>query len=430
MESKAADPATLKLEARGAAVVAPLRLSLVIIGDGAFASHPLAESGHVVLGRGDDVDVRVDDVSISRKHAILHLGQALSIEDLGSANGTTVGQQRLAANVPVAIRIGEVIELGAVMLVVQQAKAGIRPTRVWTHEYFEGRLADECARAGRKKGTFAVVRVNITGPVAFKSSERQAALARALRPGDIIATYAPDEYELLLVEASHDEIEQRVLTLRVELEADAERASAGIACYPRDGLSPEALVDFACRQVRGAGRAAGGGGRGEKGDSDPVAAKSGPMRQLEMLIGRIAASTISVLLLGETGVGKEVMAAAVHRLSPRRDKPFVRLNCGALTETLLESELFGHERGAFTGAVGQKQGLLETAEGGTVFLDEVGELPLSLQVKLLRVLEAREVLRVGGLRPRRSTCDSFRRPTAIWRPKSRQERSGAISSFA
>jgi transcriptional regulator with GAF, ATPase, and Fis domain len=117
-------------------------------------------------------------------------------------------------------------------------------------------------------------------------------------------------------------------------------------------------------------------------------------------VERIAAGTISVVVLGETGVGKEVVAETIHRLSPRADRPFLRLNCAALSESLLESELFGHERGAFTGAAAPKPGLLETADGGTVLLDEVGELPIALQAKLLRVIEQRQVLRVGGLRPR------------------------------
>ncbi len=117
-------------------------------------------------------------------------------------------------------------------------------------------------------------------------------------------------------------------------------------------------------------------------------------------VSLVARGRLSVLVLGETGVGKEVVARAVHAHSPRRDQPLVILNCGALAESLLESELFGHEKGAFTGADTEKPGLLEAADGGTLFLDEVGELPLSVQVKLLRVLENQEVLRVGALRPR------------------------------
>jgi two-component system response regulator AtoC len=123
------------------------------------------------------------------------------------------------------------------------------------------------------------------------------------------------------------------------------------------------------------------------------------MRTIHQLAERAAAGTINVLILGETGVGKEILAKTVHRLSPRRAGPYVCLNCAALAEGLLESELFGHERGAFTGAMGAKPGLLETAAHGTLFLDEVGELPASIQVKLLRVLETREVTRVGSVRP-------------------------------
>ncbi|MEO8548806.1 MAG: sigma 54-interacting transcriptional regulator, partial [Kofleriaceae bacterium] len=112
----------------------------------------------------------------------------------------------------------------------------------------------------------------------------------------------------------------------------------------------------------------------------------------------IARSDVSVLVLGETGVGKELLAQTLHTLSERRG-PFQRINCAALAESLVESELFGHEKGAFTGATQDKQGLLEAARGGTVFLDEIGELPLALQAKLLRAVEAGEVIRIGGARP-------------------------------
>ena len=126
--------------------------------------------------------------------------------------------------------------------------------------------------------------------------------------------------------------------------------------------------------------------------------ESAPMRTVYRFVSRVAATDSTVLITGESGTGKELVARAIHRNSPRVQKPFVAINCAALTETLLESELFGHEKGAFTGALQQKKGKLEVADGGTVFLDEMGELAPSLQAKLLRVLQEREFERVGGTR--------------------------------
>ena len=131
-------------------------------------------------------------------------------------------------------------------------------------------------------------------------------------------------------------------------------------------------------------------------DSFGIVGRSASMRKVMQLVQRVGPQDTTVLVLGESGTGKELVARAVHQSSPRRDKPFVAINCAALTETLLESELFGHEKGAFTGAITQKKGKLESAEGGTVFLDEIGELAPTLQAKLLRVLQQREFERVGG----------------------------------
>jgi DNA-binding NtrC family response regulator len=125
------------------------------------------------------------------------------------------------------------------------------------------------------------------------------------------------------------------------------------------------------------------------------------MQDLFAMIRRLAPHVRSALVTGETGTGKELVARALHRIGPRRDRRFVTVNCSAVVESLFESELFGHVRGAFTGATENKPGLFEAADGGTLFLDEIGELPLTVQAKLLRVLELGEVHRVGSLEPRR-----------------------------
>src|SRR5215471_13913635 len=133
-----------------------------------------------------------------------------------------------------------------------------------------------------------------------------------------------------------------------------------------------------------------------KDEWSPLVGSSPAMLEVYKLVARVSESKSTVLLQGESGTGKELIARAIHGNSPRRDKPFVPVNCGALPDTLLESEMFGYEKGAFTGAVGMKTGLFESATGGTLFLDEIGELGQALQVKLLRVMQDHEVRRVGG----------------------------------
>ena len=127
--------------------------------------------------------------------------------------------------------------------------------------------------------------------------------------------------------------------------------------------------------------------------------KSDIMKQVMKMVDRVAPSNTSVLILGESGTGKELLARSIHDKSQRSNKSFVVINCGALTESLLESELFGHEKGAFTGAYSRKIGLVEIANGGTLFLDEIGELSLGMQAKLLRFIQEGEVYRVGGKHP-------------------------------
>ena len=138
---------------------------------------------------------------------------------------------------------------------------------------------------------------------------------------------------------------------------------------------------------------------GEQFTDSNIIARSTKMREVLESVALIAPSDATVLILGESGTGKELIANLIHARSPREKKPFIKINCAALTETLLESELFGHEKGSFTGATGQKLGRFELADGGSLFLDEVGEMSSTTQVKLLRVLQEQEFERVGGTEP-------------------------------
>jgi len=232
---------------------------VTIVGDRA-TPYRLARRGAFVIGRSRDCDLRIDDPSISRRHARITVEESITVEDLGGLNGTKVRGRTLGKAERVEVVIGETIDIGTVMLVLQRG------------------AADEAATPRR------------------------------------------------------------------------------------------------------AGEA---------------------MTRLYALVDRIAVGTLPVLITGETGAGKEVLAEEIHRRSPRAKGPFVRINCAAIAENLLESELFGYEKAAFTGAGQAKPGIIETADEGTLLLDEVGELPLPLQAKLLRVIEQREVMRVGALKPRK-----------------------------
>jgi two-component system, NtrC family, response regulator AtoC len=372
---------------REAAATVSGALTLLVVGESAILTHELPASGAIVVGRAATCDVVIDDSTVSRIHATLHLGPAMELEDTGSVNGTRIRDAAAAPGARIPLAIDEPFALGSVTLMVQRRATAVPPRRVWSHGYFEGRLEDECARAARFGQAFALVHVVLERDLHADVVPR--ALTSVLRSVDVLGVYGPGEYEILLAAASRAEAEVLTTQVHAALVELGAHPRLGVAHYPSDGRGSDALAGLARGRVRG----------GKTGERREIVMRSERMREIYEILGRIAGGDISVLLLGETGVGKEIVAEAVHRLSPRAARPFLRLNCAALSEALLESELFGHEKGSFTGAMFTKPGLLETAAGGTVFLDEIGELPMSAQVKLLRVLEERQVLRVGGLTP-------------------------------
>ncbi|MCC7383136.1 MAG: sigma 54-interacting transcriptional regulator [Deltaproteobacteria bacterium] len=372
----------LTQEATDSADTSAARLHLIVVGDAVAEAHPLPASGEVIIGRSPECAVQIDHPEISREHARLRIGDTITVEDLDSRNGIRVNGARVALGAPAELQLGQAFELGTVLCVLQARASTRKVRRLWSHAFFEGRLEEECARGAR----FAVARLRLletTDPDLIRD-----VISGALRPADLAAAYAPGEYELLLLEANETRANEARSALEAALESRQIPARVGLACHPRDGRTPDVLLGRASTTLRGPAPEI-----HHRVIEDPA------MRDLYRVADRIAKGTISVLLLGETGAGKEVLAEDIHAASPRRDGRFTAINCAALSETLLESELFGHEKGAFTGALKTKTGLFESAQGGTVFLDEVGEMPASLQAKLLRTLERRQIIRVGGTEP-------------------------------
>jgi DNA-binding NtrC family response regulator len=366
-------------------------LVLHVIVNRNLTTHALPESGIVTIGRSDSVNVRVDDRSISRRHIILHIGAELAVEDAGSANGSVVAGQRLRPGERRSVNIGETIEVGAATLVVLAARhrLGPPPRRILTHDAFGARLEDECIAAPLSQRPFCVACLSLIGDMSNETA--RTLLAEVLPVEHPIAVYGPNEYEVLLLGTTVEAAAALCERLAARVATASGRLRYGIAGFPGDGRAPDALLERARQPLRPAK---------PRSSAESTVVIDPALVQLHQLAKRVATGKIAVLLLGETGSGKEIFADIIHRFSPRNAKPFMRFNCAAFSERLLESELFGYEKGAFTGAAEAKLGLLEAADGGSVFLDEVGEMPLALQAKLLRVIQEREVLRVGGLKTR------------------------------
>jgi DNA-binding NtrC family response regulator len=230
---------------------------------------------------------------------------------------------------------------------------------------------------------------------------------------------------LAAVRERQPDVELMVITGYSSIDSAVQAGRLGAFDYLPKPFTPDELRARACAASSGAARAwfthPPAAGTGMIGDSQV-------MQDVHALVARVAPTDATVLITGESGTGKELLATALHAASRRRRKPMVSLDCSTLSPGLLESELFGHVKGSFTGAIATKPGLFETADAGTLFLDEVSSLSLETQGKLLRTLESGELKPVGGVATRRSTSGSSPRPTATWPAWWRARRSARTSS--
>ena len=349
----------------------------------------LAHHGTIEIGRAAECAVVLADPSVSRIHAQLAVrdGRA-TVEDRGSQNGTLVNGAAVTTR---ELMAGDVIEIGAAALVFHST-VRLRAPREVDEAAFRREVEREVERTRVSRRGFTVLAMRVRGSSA---EQLRALVVGNLRVFEVAAAAGPDE--LLVLCPEHDAgTPSELATLVGVLGA----VQIGYAACPHDGFDAAALIGAARsamaqvappRTTEPAAHR-----RMRAGDLEIVVAEPSTV-QLYALVERLARSDLPVLLRGETGVGKEVVAQALHAWSPRARGRFVAINCAALPEQLAESELFGHERGAFSGAVASKLGLLEAARGGTVLLDEVGDMTLPTQAKLLRVLETKRVTRLGSV---------------------------------
>jgi two-component system, NtrC family, response regulator AtoC len=370
---------------------------LVYYRDGT-ASTELAPGEPVIVGRSEPATLIVPDRTLSREHARFTLldGHVL-VEDLASSNGIFFEGQRVPR---VALKLGGEVMLATALARVFTLGRSAIPF-LDEEDSFHAQLEEELSRAALFGRPVAVLAARAAGPPSVPANVWTSRVREELRPVDRMGFRPPDVALIVLPEVGHDAALQVARRIADRSTEQGSSVFVGVAVYPRAATSADALLDAAREALAEATTARNVAAASTAESSESEVAIGGMvvgtrMREVLAVAERVATSKIAVLLHGETGTGKELLANYIHEKAGRKGKHPIRINCGAIPSSLVESTLFGHERGAFTGAAQQRRGVFEEADGGTLFLDEIGELPQEAQAALLRVLETGRLQRIGS----------------------------------
>ncbi len=380
----------------------PQRVSLLIYSRDRAQVVQMNAERPTVIGRLRPADIAIPDMSISRQHARFELdADAVWVEDLGSTNGTFVNGERIAGRSK--LKPGDKVAVGTAIVtlhVMSDAQDGEEAPGLDSHERLMTHLEDEVNQAryfGRKLALLMV-----QSPVGDHVVTWAPKLRPELRPVDRLGFYGPNAALIVLPGIDAEAAIALAARLAGAARGEGRRLLFGVAVFPEGAASAEQLIEVCRAAARHATDArpvhCPREGLAPLQEGQAPVVHSPALREVFATIDRIARATIPVLIYGATGTGKEVVARAIHERSERGKKPLRCINCGAIPSSLIESALFGHERGAFTGADRQVKGLFEEAEGGSVLLDEIGELSPAAQAALLRVLETKRITRVGSSR--------------------------------
>ncbi|MBV8070082.1 MAG: sigma 54-interacting transcriptional regulator [Acidobacteriaceae bacterium] len=388
-----------------------------------FVNGPLAgkrcalDGGEVLIGRAPNANVVLSDADVSWRHChIRRQGDRYVLADLRSSSGTYVNGMRSAER---WLEDRDQIGIGKTVLMFRSGNGPVEELAAPAET--KPVLLAACSlvfmfralAASASDDQSTLLREQILRVIGDLVPSERGILVMGSSMSHLLSQAEPEFTEALAAVCEHGAIEdvsagivgvplyiQGLLggALVVKIHTDA-RPHANNQLDTLTAIASLASIGFEANQEVQTLKAENAFLQEQIAPNTGIVGKSPAIRRLLALVERVASRDTTVMITGESGTGKELVARALHQKSPRRDRPFVAVNCAALNEQLFESELFGHEKGAFTGAVSLKHGRFEIAQGGTIFLDEVGELALGLQPKLLRVLQQREFERVGGTQP-------------------------------